>query len=85
MVKLKPVRGISSVGERLIHIQEATGSKPVCPTSNYKGFSNLLKLFFCFSDSFGDSTGQMVINRRQHKLKKQARRPADLWSICFLP
>ena len=29
-------RGISSAGERLIHIQEVAGSKPACPTSKFK-------------------------------------------------
>lgn len=47
MVKLKPVRGISSVGERLIHIQEATGSKPVCPTISNKQDSREFESLFC--------------------------------------
>ncbi len=33
------MRGHSSGGERLIHIQEAVGSKPSVPTTVNKGFS----------------------------------------------
>ena len=31
-VRLRPVRAISSVGERFLHTEEATGSIPVSPT-----------------------------------------------------
>jgi hypothetical protein len=40
--------GCSSAGERLTHIQEATGSKPVIPTSEIK--ASVIRKPFVFGD-----------------------------------
>ena len=72
MVKLKPVRGISSVGERLIHIQEATGSKPVCPTISNKQDSRGFESLFLYIDILNvnqEAIRSKVFDGRIEKIK----------------